>query len=519
MSTNRLPQPGEKTASNPYLYGLLVFAALSLTAICAYWSILNNTLLGDDFSEINRLFQLPVSELWRLFSVNAPAFVRPVPYFLFWFQYRFFGLEGLPSHLINVGLHTGSAFFLYWFLTRNSISRLVSFMAALLFVLTPLAPEAVTWSDGRFDTSVLFFMMLTLCLYTVTIQKNSRLAYAATLLAATAAFLSKESAIILLILIPALDLMFAEFPPGGTPIENENQTSIKKRVARSFVRVSPFFALIGFLFILRLFILGGIGGYKEVRQFGLPNLGAPAHTIMAMMAPLDQILTSRSTILLMAAFVGFFYLIAFVLVVTRWKQASGQARRIILLLIILFTSSVMPIYSSFFIDGMGSYFVNSRFFYVPNLAFITLLVVALYEFGWQTRSWRIIVTVALALLVPVYFWGLNNNNRIWEHAAAISYNITTEVPRQVPDPPQDAIFYFQNVPVSKGAHYFANGLPGTVNMIYTRQDIKTYYVDPEPEFRITPKFTVHGEPPGDGYLFSYNRETGHIILVRGPVTP
>ncbi|MFA5810423.1 MAG: glycosyltransferase family 39 protein, partial [Thermoleophilia bacterium] len=396
MSINRLPQPGGKTASNPYLYGLLVFAALSLTAICAYWSILNNTLLGDDFSEINRLYQLPVSELWRLFEVCSPTFVRPIPFFLYWFQYRFFGLEGLPSHLINVGLHTGSAFFLYWFLTRLSISRLVSFMASLLFVLTPLAPEAVTWSDGRFDASVLFFIMLTLCLYSVTIQNKSRLAYAAALLSAAAAFLSKESGIILLILIPALDLMFTEFPPGGTPVENRDKTGIKKRTVRSFIRVSPFFALIGFLFILRLLILGGIGGYKEVRQFGLPNLGAPAHTIMAMMAPLDQILTSRSTILLMAAFIGFFYLIAFVLVVTRWKQASGQARRIILLLIILFAASVAPTYSSFFIDGMGSYLVNSRFFYVPNLAFITLLVVALYEFGWPTRSWRTIVTVALA---------------------------------------------------------------------------------------------------------------------------
>ena len=518
MSINRLPPPEGKTAQTlPARPVCLVI--LSLTAICGYWSILNNTLLGDDFSELNRLYQLPASELWRLFEVCVPTFVRPVPFFLYWFHYRFFGLEGLPSHLINVGLHTGSAFFLYWFLARNSISRLVSFMAALLFVLSPLAPEAVTWSDGRFDTSVLFFIMLTLCLYTLTIQKNSRLAYAAALLAAAAAFLSKESAIILLILIPALDLMFAEFPPGGKSVENEETTSIKKRVIRSFIRVSPFFVLIGFLFVLRLFILGGMGGYKEVQRFGFPRLGAPVHTIIAMMAPLDRILTSRGTVLMMAVIVGFFYLIALVLVVTRWKQASGQARRIILLMIILFISAIMTTYSSFFIDGMGYYFVNSRFFYVPNLAFITLLVVALHEFGWQTRNWRTIVTVALALLVPVYFWGLNNNNRIWEHAAAISYNITTDVPRQVPDPPRDAIFYFQNAPDSQGAHWFANGLPGTINMIYTRQDIKTYYLNPDPMFRISARITVHGDPPTDGYLFSYDRETGHMILVREPAIP
>ncbi|MFA5802739.1 MAG: glycosyltransferase family 39 protein [Thermoleophilia bacterium] len=519
MSANQLSPPGEKGASNPYLFGLLVFFTLLFTAIAGYWSILNNTLLGDDFSELNRLYQLPVSELWRLFEVCVPTFVRPVPFFLYWFHYRFFGLDGWPSHLINVVFHAGSAFFLYWLLTRLSISRLASFMAALLFVLSPLAPEAVTWSDGRFDVTVLFFMMLTLCLYTLTFQKKSRLAYSAALLAAAAAFLSKESAIILLVLVPALDLMFVEFPPGVTPIENEENFGIKRRVARSLVRVSPFFLLIGFLFVLRIIILGGMGGYKEVQRFGFPKLGAPVHTIIAMMAPLDQLLTSRNTIYVMAVIVGIFYLIGLVLVVTRWKQASGQAKRIILLMILLFITSIMPTYSSFFIDGMGSYFVNSRFFYVPNLAFITLLVIALFEFGRQTRNWRIIVTVALALLVPVYFWGLNNNNRIWEKAAVISYNITTDLPRQVPDPPQDAIFYFQNAPDGQGAHWFANGLPGTVNMVYTRQDIKTFYLNPEPKYRISSRTAVYGNPPTDGYIFSYDRDTGHMILVQEPASP
>ena len=187
MSHAHLPTSIEKDASHPYLYGLLVFMVLAVTAICAYWSILNNTLLGDDFSEINRLFQMPASELWRLFEVNAPAFVRPIPYFLFWFQYRFFGLEGLPSHLINVGLHTGSAFFLYWFLSRNSLSRLVSFMAALLFLLLTLAPEAVTCSAGRVDPTALLLTLLPSRLSRLADPQSSGPASSATLMQAPGA--------------------------------------------------------------------------------------------------------------------------------------------------------------------------------------------------------------------------------------------------------------------------------------------------------------------------------------------
>ncbi len=518
METKTRPSQSEgPDRSSLYKIGLPIFTVLLLTAVAAYWSILNNTLAGDDFAEIKRLYQIPATELWRLFSVCVPTFIRPVPYFMYWFQYRFFGLEGLPSHLINVGLHAGSSFLLFWFLARNGIQRLAAFMAAALFLLTPLAPEAVSWSDGRFDSSVLFFIMLTLGLYTVTLQKSSRMAYAGALLAAVAAFLSKESAVILLLLIPTMELMFSIYPPASRAIDPPAASSLQNRIRGSVLRVAPFFVAIGFFFILRFPILGGLGGYKEVRQFGMPNLFAPARTILTLLAPLDRLMFPRATILVLATCVGILYLIAAGLVVIRWKQATGQARRVLLILLIFFISSLFPVYSAFFIDGMSSYLVNSRFFYVPNLAFITLMVVGLYAFGWRGQAWRTAVTMALALLLPVYFWGLNHNNRIWERTAAISYEITTDLQKQLPDPPQNAIFYFQNVPLVEGAHFYANGLPETVTMIYNRPDIKTYYVDPEPVFRVY-YAAVYGGPPPDGYLFSYDTETGRMLLVRGPLT-
>ena len=515
-STSAAPEEAQR--SSLVKIGLPVFAVLLLTALAAYWSILNTSLAGDDYAEINRLYRIPATELWRLFSVNAPVFIRPVPYFMYWFQYRFFGLEGLPSHLINVFLHTGSSFLLFWFLTRCGIRRLAAFMAAALFILTPLSPEAVSWSDGRFDAAVLFFILLTICLYLVNLQSGSRLAYAGALIAGAAAYLSKESAVILLVLIPTLELLFSIYAPDKNAIDRKPADGIGPLLKNSILRVSPFFLAIAFFFILRFPILGGIGGYTGVRQYGMPKLRAPVVTIKTMLGPLDQVILPRATILTLAVYTGILYLAAAVMVVIRWKRATGQARRLMIFLLVFFVSSIMPVYSAFFIDGMSSYLVNSRFFYVPNLAFITMMVVGLYAFGWRGRAWITTVTIALALLLPVYFWGLNKNNIIWERTGAISYQITTDLRDQLPDPPKNAIFYFQNVPVSEGAHFYANGLPQTVNMIYNRQDIKTYYIDPDPRFRLPPPTLYSGEAL-DGFLFSYDWDANRLILVRGPVRP
>lgn len=493
-----------------FLFFVLLYAA----AIAAYWSIMNNTLVGDDYAEIRRLYWIPLTEIWRLFEVNAPNFVRPVPYFMYWFQYQLFGLEGWFSHLINVSFHAGSAFLCFWFLSRMGIARIVSIFIAILFLLSPLSPEAVSWSDGRFDVLVLFFILLTVGLYAIYIKNQSRAAYAGALLSTTAAFLSKESAFMLMFLMPVTDLLFATLP-GNKPFTEAafNKSFFKK----SIMRLLPFIVLILALFALRYVILGGIGGYSEVKEFALPNIKVAIRTVLTLLSPLDYLESSERSITILRFYTGLLYAVSLGLVLTRWKQAPTASRRLWLFFIAFFLLFVMPTYSSFFVTGMDNCLVNSRFFYVPNLAFIALMVLGLYEFGWKSRTWKIVVTAALMILVPYYLWGLNLNNRIWERTAAISYHMTEETRRLLPDPPPNAKLYFLNIPIAEGCHFYANGIPQSLVMTYNRHDLQVYYVDPDPGFRVT-YAEIKGPPPPDGFVFSYDREAGQLSLVRTPVS-
>lgn len=91
---------------------------------------------------------------------------------------------------------------------RLGARKLTAFVAALLFLLTPIAPEAVTWLSGRADVLVLFFMLLAMVLYSVYLTKRSWAAFSGAMLASATALLSKEQGYIVIILLPSMDFLF-----------------------------------------------------------------------------------------------------------------------------------------------------------------------------------------------------------------------------------------------------------------------------------------------------------------------
>src|SRR5665811_409819 len=84
---------------------ILVYAAFFVVAFVAYYSILNNTFIGDDFDLIDKVNRADFPNLWPLFIVNKVS-MRPLVFFILWIQSSFFGNEAsIPSHILSVGLH------------------------------------------------------------------------------------------------------------------------------------------------------------------------------------------------------------------------------------------------------------------------------------------------------------------------------------------------------------------------------------------------------------------------------
>src|SRR5207237_3136127 len=78
---------------------------------------------------------------------------------------QLFGLNAGQHHLVNVGLHTVVALFLFTFLWRSTNALWASAIGAAIFAIHPLRVESVAWISERKDVLSGVFFMLTLLAY------------------------------------------------------------------------------------------------------------------------------------------------------------------------------------------------------------------------------------------------------------------------------------------------------------------------------------------------------------------
>ncbi|MCL4473124.1 MAG: glycosyltransferase family 39 protein [Actinobacteria bacterium] len=490
--------------------------------LAAYRSILSGYPVADDFGHITKISGLHFYDIWGFFTLQSRYFIRPIPFYAIWLQYSIFGLNWFPDHLLNVVMHALNAGLLFLLLSRLGANRLGAFAAATLVVLSPLAPEAVTWTAGRFDVWAIFFMLIALLSYAAYLEKRRRALIGVALAATAAALLSKETAVMLIVLIPAMDLLFGDIlrkAPGAKakPVLNRAGIFTWEGIYGFGARMLPFFAIFSGYFVLRLAISGTLArmpSYMSTSDSAGFNLHAPMRTLLTLAAPLDRVEVSSRQIIILGMYFGILLLASLLLVATRWKRSTPLARRTWLFMAIFFIAAIMPAYSSFFFTGMSNYLNNSRFFYCTIFATAPLLTIGLFDFGWKAKGWRWGLGVLLAVMAVAYTWGLATNNTVWVNASTISYYINNETKSLLPDPPRGASLYFENVPKLEGGHIYASALDDAISLSYGRDDINVFYVDPDPA--IARLFTTNPDSR-NGFLFDYDWNTGKLILVRGPL--
>ena len=507
--------PGKRAITPGWRY-FLTLTGLGALACATYWSVMNNGPVADDWGQLSRVFDLPSSGLWRLFAAQSPHSIRPIPFFSVWLLYRPFGLNFMPSHLLSVGLHAINAFLLIWLLAELGVRFRTGVVAALLFLVTPLSAQAVSWVAGRYEVWTLFFMLLALALYAAFLRRGKRWRYALAMLATIAAWLCKEPAMTMIGLIPALEIIFLFLPPAATRVKDWRQR-FRAALKPAAIRVGILYVLFVGYITMRYVIMGRFGGAPYVPLFGKPSLGAMIQTTKTLLAPLDALQSSRGMTMLLTVYVGVLYAVSLGLIVLRWKRASLRARRAWLFMAAFFAASLVPIYAYVFIPGWAGGLGYSRMFYGPYAAFISLMAIGLLEFGWRSPLWQVGVLVVLLALVPIFIIGLNRNNRVWENQAVVSSAIAAQIPAELPDPPQGAKLYFRNVPRLIGSHIFGSAMLETVDVVYRRRDLQAFYVNPDPNPWLRNFFPDSVAKDSDGYLFNFDWSTYRLSLVRGPL--
>jgi len=233
-------------------FGILVAAV----AFLVYANSLGNGFTLDDNSVIlnNPVLKGSIGSLFTAIDTTGETqllpFYRPVTYLSFFLEGRLHGFNPFLVRLLNVLLHSANTFLVYRLarsLFRDDLYA--PLLAALLFAVHPLHSEGVDFNAGGRNTMLACFFCLTAYLLhnRSVIQNSIYPALAGTLLFLAGLF-SKESALMILPCIVALESgTLRETCPGG------------HGRLRALLRLAPYLAAAGFYVIMRWLTLSKSG--------------------------------------------------------------------------------------------------------------------------------------------------------------------------------------------------------------------------------------------------------------------
>jgi len=207
----------------------IVVVALLVFASCAvYVNTLGNSFLWDDddlivknqyIRDFKYLPMLFTPTFWRQREISMSqeisekgADYRPLSMVAFACDYGIWRLNPAGYHATNMLLHALNVLLIYLFILKLGMRERLAIFTALFFAAHPIHTESVTWIKNRSEIIASLFLLWSFYLYI----RHSREAfarprlkyYAGSLICMIAALLSKETAIVLPILLMVYAALF-----------------------------------------------------------------------------------------------------------------------------------------------------------------------------------------------------------------------------------------------------------------------------------------------------------------------
>ena len=214
----------KKTLENLMERRWFPFAALALAALLVYGRTLffGFTWLDDDGLILNNLpFLSKLSSLPAAFAREAfggaglGSYYRPLLTVSLILDTVLGGEAPYFYHLSSLALHTLACMAVYVFLRAWGHGSRFALGASLLFSVHPLLNQAVAWIPGRNDVLLALFASLSFA-YFIKALSGQRRAFAAHLFLYACALFSKESAVVLPVLLSAYLLFVRRRRPEGS---------------------------------------------------------------------------------------------------------------------------------------------------------------------------------------------------------------------------------------------------------------------------------------------------------------
>jgi hypothetical protein len=143
-------------------------------------------------------------------NVAKPVFYRPFQMATYAADYSVWKLNFRGYHLTNILLHILATLLLYWLTSILYEDALIALLASIFFVVHPIHTEAVAYISGRSDSLAGIFMLLSFVFYIKRIHAGKIRFYILMILSYIGALLSRETTLILPLLLLAYHYVFKE---------------------------------------------------------------------------------------------------------------------------------------------------------------------------------------------------------------------------------------------------------------------------------------------------------------------
>jgi tetratricopeptide (TPR) repeat protein len=411
---------GESQGSSLKKSHVLLIIIIIVVSCAVYFNALRYGFVYDDIPQVvQNPWIREIRFIPEIFSTNVWAFqrtstnyYRPLMHISFMLSYALFGLAAWGFHLVNILLHAGVTLLVYLISSRlfqaanpsaSFFSRLLPFIAAILFAVHPIHTEVVAWVGGVTDLSFTLFFLLALYLYILSAesgvhQKGFSLLSVACFFFAT---LCKEPALTFPLILVAYDYAFS------------------REVLRPFdylKRYIPYLGASAVYFILRF---NALGGFAPVRRHGELS----AHELLINVFPLFRLYLEK---LLLPVHLNAYHVFSPISSIAEPEVVLSLASAIVFAGIVLLALKknrpaffalalvLVPLLPALYIPGAGENTFAERYLYLPSFGFVLLVALFAGRVVLRKPRWSVPVATAFTLITILYSLGTVQRNGVWK---------------------------------------------------------------------------------------------------------
>lgn len=415
--------------------------AVAGAAFLAYANTLSNGFVFDDNEQILgniwltdfRFFkEIFSSNVWGFMPGLVSNYYRPLMHAAYLALYQAFGPKPFAFHLLNVLLQAANSVLVFVIVERLLKSeradsrsdstgarraRIAALAAGILFAVHTIHTETVAWVAGLPDVAFTFFILLVFAWH-LRPGPWPRWAFGCSAVAFLTALLFKETAIVLLPLLVAHDVLW----PRSTPMRE---------------RLTRYFPLAGALFLylsLRISVLGWFGVQRPLKPYGVLEAPAYAANILYFFAlyigklivpihlnalsdfiPLKSLLDGHALL-----GIGVFAA-CLAAVIATWRRRPRVCFALLFVVVPLLPVFLVPAYS---LSPFGE-----RYLYLPSVGLCLVVALATERLFRGSRASVIAWGSALVAVSGAMLAGTVARNQVWQSDLTLFADVVSKSPR------------------------------------------------------------------------------------------